>query len=200
MLIALHKNARTTPAVRAEIAASTETAAVLAQRYGITEQTVYKWKKRQSFNDRSHTAHRLQTQLTLMAQMAQRLSHTHPTEAEVAYSEPGTCWPLHSTKYTLMLRRATGELLFGKSPPPLLGTGAELATGTGAGAELGAGTGVEVTGAAGGATMITWAVPPGALTTEARVGNSSWIVWQAAPAMARTASDFARRMGIPRDQ
>ena len=64
MLIALHKNARTTPAVRAEIAASTETAAVLAQRYGITEQTVYKWKKRQSFNDRSHTAHRLQTQLT----------------------------------------------------------------------------------------------------------------------------------------
>ena len=34
MLIALHKNARTTPAVRAEIAASTETAPVLAQRYG----------------------------------------------------------------------------------------------------------------------------------------------------------------------
>mgnify|MGYP003451986895 CR=1 FL=1 len=42
MLIALHKNARTTPAVRAEIAASDETAGVLAQRYGITEQTVYK--------------------------------------------------------------------------------------------------------------------------------------------------------------
>ena len=35
MLIALHKNARTTPAVRAEIAASTETAVVLAQRYGV---------------------------------------------------------------------------------------------------------------------------------------------------------------------
>ena len=64
MLIALHKNARTTPAVRAEIAASSDTASVLAQRYGITEQTVYKWKKRQSFGDRSHTAHRLQTQLT----------------------------------------------------------------------------------------------------------------------------------------
>ena len=64
MQIALHKNARTTPAVRAEIAASSETAAVLAQRYGITEQTVYKWKSRQSFHDRSHTAHRLQTQLT----------------------------------------------------------------------------------------------------------------------------------------
>ena len=64
MLIALHKNARTTPAVRAEIAASDETAGVLAQRYGITEQTVYKWKKRSVFGDRSHTAHRLQTVLT----------------------------------------------------------------------------------------------------------------------------------------
>ncbi len=49
MLIALHKNARTTPAVRAEIAASSEAASVLAQRFGITEQTVYKWKKREVF-------------------------------------------------------------------------------------------------------------------------------------------------------
>lgn len=64
MLIALHKNARTTPAVRAEIAASNEPASVLAQRFGITEQTVYKWKKRDVFADRSHTAHRLQTVLT----------------------------------------------------------------------------------------------------------------------------------------
>lgn len=64
MLIALHKNARTTPAVRAEIAASSESASVLAQRFGITEQTVYKWKKRDVFGDRSHTAHRLQTVLT----------------------------------------------------------------------------------------------------------------------------------------
>ena len=37
MLMALHKNARTTPAVRAEIAASSETASVLAQRFGITD-------------------------------------------------------------------------------------------------------------------------------------------------------------------
>lgn len=36
MMIALHKNARTTPAVRAEIAASNETARVLAQRFGVT--------------------------------------------------------------------------------------------------------------------------------------------------------------------
>ncbi len=64
MLIALHKNARTTPAVRAEIAASDEPASVLARRFGITEQTVYKWKKRSVFADRSHTAHHLQTVLT----------------------------------------------------------------------------------------------------------------------------------------
>src|SRR6218665_2743132 len=64
MSMALRKNARTTPAVRAEIAASSQTAIVLAQRYGITEQTVYKWKKREVFGDRSHTAHRLQTVLT----------------------------------------------------------------------------------------------------------------------------------------
>ena len=57
MLIGLHKNARTTPAVRAEIAASNEPAGVLAQRFGITERTVYKWKKRSVFGDRSHTAH-----------------------------------------------------------------------------------------------------------------------------------------------
>ena len=64
MLIALHKNARTTPAVRAEIAASNEPANVLALRFGITEQTVYKWRKRDVFADRSHTAHHLQTVLT----------------------------------------------------------------------------------------------------------------------------------------
>ncbi len=64
MQIALHKNARTTPAVRAEIAASSETASVLAQRFGVTEQTVYKWKKRSVFSDRPHTAHHLRTVLT----------------------------------------------------------------------------------------------------------------------------------------
>jgi transposase-like protein len=62
--IKLHKNARTTPAVRAEMAASTERVCVLAKRYGVTEATVYKWRGRQSFEDKSHTAHDLQTTLT----------------------------------------------------------------------------------------------------------------------------------------
>ena len=64
MMIALHTHARTTPAVRAEIAASSERASVLACRYGVTPATVYKWKSRQTVQDRSHTAHRLQTTLT----------------------------------------------------------------------------------------------------------------------------------------
>ena len=64
MLIALHKNARTTPAVREQIAASDEPVAVLADRFGVTPATVSKWKHRDSVQDRSHTAHRLQTTLT----------------------------------------------------------------------------------------------------------------------------------------
>ena len=44
MIIALHKNARTTPAIRAEIAASTESAKALACRFGVSEATIYKWK------------------------------------------------------------------------------------------------------------------------------------------------------------
>jgi len=64
MLIHLHKQATTTPKVRAAIQASDEPASVLAERFGTTEQTIYKWRHRDSVLDRSHTAHRLQTTLT----------------------------------------------------------------------------------------------------------------------------------------
>lgn len=64
MIIALHKNARTTPAIRAEIAASTDSVVALARRYGVSEETARKWKKRTSVHDASHTPHRLQTTLT----------------------------------------------------------------------------------------------------------------------------------------
>jgi transposase InsO family protein len=64
MLIHLHKQATTTPKVRATIQASDEPASILAERFGTTEQTVYKWKHRDSVHDRSHTPHRLQTTLT----------------------------------------------------------------------------------------------------------------------------------------
>ena len=47
------------PNTRAEIQVSDAPSRVLARRYGTTEQTVWKWRKRDSVNDRSHMAHRL---------------------------------------------------------------------------------------------------------------------------------------------
>jgi len=64
MRIALHKRARTTPAVRAEIAQSEDPVWVLAHQYNVTEATIRKWKSRAEFNDRPHTAPCLQTTLT----------------------------------------------------------------------------------------------------------------------------------------
>src|SRR6056297_2072799 len=37
---------------------------MVAERYGLSGQTVWKWRKRDSVHDRSHTAHRLQSTLT----------------------------------------------------------------------------------------------------------------------------------------
>lgn len=59
-----NKNARTTPTMRAAIAASRDSAAVLAKRYGVSLPTIYKWQRRTEFDDRPHTAHRLRTTLT----------------------------------------------------------------------------------------------------------------------------------------
>jgi transposase len=42
----IHPRARTTPAVRAEIARSTEPTGVLARRYGVSTETIRKWRKR----------------------------------------------------------------------------------------------------------------------------------------------------------
>ena len=56
--------ATTTPKVRAAIQASDEPASVLAERFGTTEQTIYKWRHQDSVHDRSHTPHQLQTTLT----------------------------------------------------------------------------------------------------------------------------------------
>jgi hypothetical protein len=62
MMLALHKNARTIPAIRAEIVASGNLSVhQLSLRYGVSEATICKWKLRESVRDRSHIAHRLQT-------------------------------------------------------------------------------------------------------------------------------------------
>lgn len=54
-MVQIHPQARTTPAVRVDIARSTEPASVLAKRYGISDETVRKWRKRgeQAVQDRS---------------------------------------------------------------------------------------------------------------------------------------------------
>ena len=60
----LHKLARTTPAVRTEMAASTDSVATLACRHGVSQATARKWKNRSTPFDLSHTAHKLQTTLS----------------------------------------------------------------------------------------------------------------------------------------
>src|SRR3954466_2208796 len=46
LMLSIHPNARTTPAVRAEIARSTEPTGALAKRYGVSTETVRKWRER----------------------------------------------------------------------------------------------------------------------------------------------------------
>src|SRR3982751_6555775 len=60
-MLSIHPNARTTPAVRAEIARSGEPSGVLAKRYGVSTETVRKWRKRGPGDclDRSARPHRL---------------------------------------------------------------------------------------------------------------------------------------------
>ena len=60
-MLQIHPNARTTPAVRAEIARSGEPSGVLARRYGVSTETIRKWRKRGAEDclDRSAKPHRL---------------------------------------------------------------------------------------------------------------------------------------------
>ena len=60
-MLHIHPNARTTPATRAEIARSSEPSGIVARRYGISAETVRKWRKRGARDclDRSARPHRL---------------------------------------------------------------------------------------------------------------------------------------------
>jgi transposase InsO family protein len=60
-MLAIHPNARTTPAVRAEIARSGERSGVLAERYSVSAETIRKWRKRglAERQDRSSRPHKL---------------------------------------------------------------------------------------------------------------------------------------------
>ncbi len=60
-MLAIHPNARTTPAVRAEIARSGEPTGELARRYGVSTETIRKWRRRgpEDCLDRSARPHKL---------------------------------------------------------------------------------------------------------------------------------------------
>ena len=64
MNIALHRRARTTPAVRREIQQSELSERKLAEKYGIGRSTVRKWKYRDTAEDFSHRPHNLHATLT----------------------------------------------------------------------------------------------------------------------------------------
>jgi transposase InsO family protein len=52
----IHPKARTTPAVRAEIARSAEPTGVLARRYGVSTETIRKWRKRGAADCHDHSS------------------------------------------------------------------------------------------------------------------------------------------------
>jgi hypothetical protein len=60
----MHKQSTVTPKIWTAIQARSEPAWKVAERYGISEQTVWKWRGRDDVHDRSHTSHNLQTILT----------------------------------------------------------------------------------------------------------------------------------------
>src|SRR4051812_1808267 len=65
-MLQIPPNARTTPVTRAEIAGSHERSGVLAQRYGVSTETIRKWRKRGAADCLDHAArpHQLPWQAT----------------------------------------------------------------------------------------------------------------------------------------
>src|ERR1700712_118027 len=55
-MLHIHPNARTTPIIRTKIARSTEPSGTVARRYGISAETVRKWRKRGTADCLDHSA------------------------------------------------------------------------------------------------------------------------------------------------
>src|ERR687894_972114 len=55
-MLSLHPQARTTPAVRQEIARSSEPTGVLAQRFSVSTETIRKWRKRRAQDCHDHSS------------------------------------------------------------------------------------------------------------------------------------------------
>src|SRR5579859_4571489 len=55
-MLQIHPNARTTPVTRTEIARSSEQSGALAKRYGVSTETIRKWRKRGVADCQDHSA------------------------------------------------------------------------------------------------------------------------------------------------
>jgi hypothetical protein len=64
MNLNLHKNARTTPAIRQERRESTQSERELAREYHLNRAMVLQWRRRDKGQDASHRPHRLHATLT----------------------------------------------------------------------------------------------------------------------------------------
>ena len=64
MNLTLHRNARTTPAIRQELRESTKSDRELALEYNLNRATVRKWRRRETAQDASHRPHRIHATLS----------------------------------------------------------------------------------------------------------------------------------------
>ncbi len=64
MNLNLHRNARTTPAIRQELRESTKSDRELAREYHLNRATVRKWRRRDTGQDASHRPHRIHATLS----------------------------------------------------------------------------------------------------------------------------------------
>jgi hypothetical protein len=55
-MLSIHPQARTTPAVRQEIARSPEPTGVLAKRFGVSTETIRKWRQRGADDCKDHSS------------------------------------------------------------------------------------------------------------------------------------------------
>ena len=89
MLISLHRNATTMPAIREAIRKATGSDHVLARQFNVTRDTIRKWRRRDTVQDASHTAHRLQTTLNAGQDDLPPCSPTRARQAKSAHQENG---------------------------------------------------------------------------------------------------------------
>lgn len=90
-MLSIHPQARTTPAVRLEIARSSEPTGVLARRFGVSTETNRKWRKRGAHDcqDRSSRPHKLPWKAT------------EEERAIVCALRQATCFPLDDLTFVV---------------------------------------------------------------------------------------------------